>query len=115
MMVLNQVVLANTRLAGCIARCVTSFFLPLFGCAGPAMVSKKGTISLAELQKHAGVDGDGSFWTAINGKVYDFTSFVAEHPGGPKIIRLAGGRFVISSFCCSLCSLCCIRYSFIQR
>ena len=49
-------------------------------------------VTLAELQGHAGVGSERTYWTAIHGKVYDFTDFVNEHPGGPKIIKLAGGR-----------------------
>jgi cytochrome b involved in lipid metabolism len=30
-------------------------------------------------------------WTAINGKVYDLTSYISRHPGGPdNIARLCG-------------------------
>jgi cytochrome b involved in lipid metabolism len=35
-------------------------------------------ISVSELSKHDKVD---DLWVAINGKVYDFTSFAPEHPG----------------------------------
>ena len=52
---------------------------------------EKVQISLETLQQHSGAEG--SYWTAINGTVYDFTDFVHEHPGGAKIIRLAGGRY----------------------
>ena len=54
------------------------------------MSSRK--ITLAELEQHGGQNG--SYWTAIHGKVYDFSSFVNVHPGGTKIIKLAAGRCV---------------------
>lgn len=47
-------------------------------------------VTQEELEQHGGQDG--SYWTVIHGKVYDFTAFVDAHPGGKKIITLAGGR-----------------------
>jgi cytochrome b involved in lipid metabolism len=47
------------------------------------------------LEQHTGADG--SYWTVIHGTVYDFTSFVDEHPGGAAIVQLAGGRCVCLS------------------
>jgi cytochrome b involved in lipid metabolism len=54
-------------------------------------MDKKKSVSPTELASHTGLDG--VYWTAINGKVYDFTNFVDVHPGGSKIIRLAAGRY----------------------
>lgn len=32
-----------------------------------------------------------SCWTAINGKVYDLTTFISQHPGGPiQILSICG-------------------------
>jgi len=42
-----------------------------------------------ELAQHDGTHG--SYWTAIDGEVYDISEFVRAHPGG-SIIRLAAGR-----------------------
>lgn len=44
-------------------------------------------ISLEELSKHVTSD---DLWTVIDGVVYDFSSFVSHHPGGP-VILLTGG------------------------
>ncbi|MGB1013746.1 MAG: cytochrome b5-like heme/steroid binding domain-containing protein, partial [Nannocystaceae bacterium] len=45
--------------------------------------------TLEELAQHDGTHG--SYWTAIDGEVYDISTFVKAHPGG-SIIRLAAGR-----------------------
>lgn len=36
-------------------------------------------ISVFEISKHASTD---DCWLVINGKVYDFTNFAPNHPGG---------------------------------
>lgn len=43
-------------------------------------------ISVAELDKHAKPD---DCWIVVNGKVYDFTTFAPNHPGGPDSKPLA--------------------------
>jgi cytochrome b involved in lipid metabolism len=46
------------------------------------------TYTLAEVKKH---NKANDLWMAINGKVYDVTSFVDRHPGGPNnLIEHAG-------------------------
>lgn len=50
-------------------------------------VALSGSISLAEITKHA-VEGD--CWTAIDGSVYDLSSFTSKHPGGPVILSVCG-------------------------
>lgn len=43
---------------------------------------------MAEVSAHASIE---SCWTAIEGSVYDLTSWINEHPGGRSaIIRLCG-------------------------
>ena len=37
-------------------------------------------------------------WTAINGKVYDLTSFISQHPGGDKNILKICGKDGTSAF-----------------
>lgn len=35
---------------------------------------------------------EGDCWVAINGKVYDVTTFLNDHPGGKKSILLYAGQ-----------------------
>ncbi|MFZ2886546.1 MAG: cytochrome b5-like heme/steroid binding domain-containing protein [Minisyncoccia bacterium] len=41
-------------------------------------------ISMADIAAHA---DDSSCWTAINGNVYDLTSWIPNHPGGEQAIK----------------------------
>lgn len=46
------------------------------------------TFTMVEVQQHASAS---SCWTAIDGKVYDVTNWINQHPGGPqRIISLCG-------------------------
>ena len=46
------------------------------------------TFSMNDVAMHA---KRKSCWTTIDGKVYDLTSFISRHPGGPfRILRLCG-------------------------
>ena len=46
------------------------------------------TYSMDQVQAHA---SEEDCWTAINGEVYDLTSWISRHPGGPgAIINLCG-------------------------
>lgn len=47
-----------------------------------------------EVAEHNGRRGDGSMWVTLGHYVYDVTSFVDEHPGGPARIREAAGGAV---------------------
>jgi cytochrome b involved in lipid metabolism/uncharacterized membrane protein len=53
------------------------------------------TITIAEIQKHAGAS---SCWAAVSGKVYDLTTWINSHPGGPNRILGMCGRDATSSF-----------------
>jgi cytochrome b involved in lipid metabolism len=46
------------------------------------------TYTLEQVSKHT---KSGDIWLAIRGKVYDVSSFVAEHPGGEEVIRDVAG------------------------
>jgi len=52
-------------------------------------------ISPEELGSH---HGKGDVWVAIDGKVYDFTSFAPDHPGGPESITSLAGEDGSSEF-----------------
>lgn len=43
--------------------------------------------TLADIAEH-GTASD--CWTAVSGKVYNITSFIPQHPGGPVIIQACG-------------------------
>lgn len=55
--------------------------------------SKKGlpVVSLKEFTKHSSPD---DCWVIINGIVYDLTTFISKHPGGPEIIKANCGKDV---------------------
>ena len=57
--------------------------------AGPALAAnKKKAISIAEVRKH---NKPTDCWAVINKKVYNLTTWVAQHPGGSgAITRLCG-------------------------
>lgn len=46
-------------------------------------------IAASELARHSTAE---DCWIAIKGKVYDFTSFLSEHPGGPKSVLDHAGK-----------------------
>lgn len=45
------------------------------------------TYSIDEVAKHA---DQNSCWLLIEGKVYDVTNFIPEHPGGAEILKGCG-------------------------
>lgn len=46
------------------------------------------TYTMADIAQH---NGASSCWAAINGKVYDLTSWINQHPGGPEhILAICG-------------------------
>lgn len=51
--------------------------------------------SLAEVAKHS---SDSSCWSAINGKVYDLTAWIGQHPGGKNAILSICGKDGSSAF-----------------
>ncbi|SNX83136.1 probable cytochrome b5 [Melanopsichium pennsylvanicum] len=48
-----------------------------------------------ELKKHKSED---SAWVVVDGKVYDVTSFLDDHPGGKKILLKNCGKDASESF-----------------
>lgn len=56
--------------------------------ASPAASGASGVYTLAQVAEH---NKQSDCWTAINGKVYNVTSWAAKHPGGDQnIYRLCG-------------------------
>ena len=50
----------------------------------PEPTKPSGVYTMAEVQSHATVD---NCWSAINGSVYDLTTWVGRHPGGENPIK----------------------------
>lgn len=57
--------------------------------------SAKKIIPLSEISKHKTVD---DLWMAVNGKVYDVTSFVDQHPGGEEVLLEYAGTDATGPF-----------------
>jgi uncharacterized membrane protein len=56
--------------------------------ASPTPTASATSFSMAQVKQHASAS---SCWTAIDGKVYDVTSWISQHPGGPaRILSLCG-------------------------
>jgi cytochrome b involved in lipid metabolism len=53
------------------------------------------TYTLAQVATHG---GEQSCWSAINGSVYDLTSWISQHPGGDRNILKICGRDGSSAF-----------------
>lgn len=56
---------------------------------------KKSGFSLADISSHKDAT---SCWSAVNGKVYDLTSWIGKHPGGDKAILSICGKDGTASF-----------------
>lgn len=54
----------------------------------PSSPQSTSGITVSEVAKHS---TSASCWSTINGNVYDLTSWIPEHPGGPEaIMKLCG-------------------------
>lgn len=63
--------------------------------AAEPIVEKKVFITSAEIEKHKSRD---DLWMVVNGKVYDVTPFVDEHPGGEEVLVDCGGQDATTAF-----------------
>jgi Cytochrome b involved in lipid metabolism len=63
--------------------------------ATPSASSTAGAYSLADVAKHADAN---SCWSAVNGKVYDLTKWINQHPGGPQRILAMCGKDASDAF-----------------
>lgn len=64
------------------------------------IVEKKVFITSAEIEKHKSRD---DLWMVVNGKVYDVTPFVDEHPGGEEVLVDCGGQDATTAFEVCIC------------
>jgi len=53
------------------------------------------TVTWEQLKAHTTKD---SLWLLVNGKVYDVTSFIDEHPGGDEVLFAEAGRDATEAF-----------------
>jgi cytochrome b involved in lipid metabolism len=49
-----------------------------------------GQYSLKQVSEHK--DDAQGYWVVVDNDVYDVSNFIAEHPGGPKILKRACGK-----------------------
>ncbi|KAI0307128.1 cytochrome b5 [Multifurca ochricompacta] len=57
------------------------------------MASK--VVTLDELRQHTTKE---NIWVLVNGKVYDVTKFIDEHPGGDEVILSEAGKDATEAF-----------------
>jgi cytochrome b involved in lipid metabolism len=57
-----------------------------------------GTVKAYAMSEVAVHKDASSCWTVVNGSVYDLTSWIGKHPGGPVVITLLCGRDGSSEF-----------------
>lgn len=60
-----------------------------------AAETPKKIIPLSEISKHSSRD---DLWVAINGKVYNISKFVYEHPGGEEVLLDVAGKDATQEF-----------------
>lgn len=57
--------------------------------------SKRGPCTWEELSTHGSKE---DCWVAVDGKVYDITSWIPKHPGGEDMLTLTAGRDITNMF-----------------
>ncbi|PWN95908.1 putative cytochrome b5 [Tilletiopsis washingtonensis] len=58
-------------------------------------MSESKTITQAELEEH---QSQKDLWLLIDGKVYDVSKFMDEHPGGDEVLTSEGGKDATEAF-----------------
>jgi len=59
------------------------------------MVTAEKVVTLEELREHTTKD---NIWLLLEGKVYDVTKFLEEHPGGDEVILSEAGKDATEAF-----------------
>ena len=59
------------------------------------MTTESKLIGFEEIEKHSSAT---DLWVVIQDKVYDLTSYVNEHPGGPLILQKHAGKIASTAF-----------------
>jgi cytochrome b involved in lipid metabolism len=62
---------------------------------GPAGAGKVAGYTLEDIAMH---NGEESCWTAVSGNVYDVTTWIPQHPGGPQRILAMCGKDATAAF-----------------
>ena len=63
--------------------------------SAPAITSRDGSYTLDQVAQH---NTAASCWATINGDVFDLTSWIQSHPGGPNAIRSICGTDASTAF-----------------
>lgn len=63
--------------------------------AGSTTAAKRGPCSWEELSTHCTKE---DCWVAVDGKVYDVTTWILKHPGGVDTLTLSAGRDITNMF-----------------
>lgn len=61
----------------------------------PVHAAPAASYTAAQVAAHATA---GDCWSIVNGKVYDLTSWIAQHPGGPSPIKSMCGKDATAAF-----------------
>ena len=61
----------------------------------PALASTTREISLAQVEQHA---SDDDLWLIVDGKVYDASEYMHDHPGGAEIMLNSSGKDATEDF-----------------
>ncbi|KAF5205370.1 Cytochrome b5 [Thalictrum thalictroides] len=63
--------------------------------SGTGVVIESNIFTFAEVSKHNNLK---DCWLLINGKVYDVTKFLGDHPGGSEVLLKATGKDATADF-----------------